>query len=881
GFFIGYSADSCAYRVYNRWTKKIMETMNVSFDELSAMAFEQSSSKPELNSMTSGHISLGLDLTYAPLTITTQQPSEGELDLLFEAMYDDYIGGQPLATARTVSPAQEPQVRDMCMYALSVSTMEPNNVKEAMTDPAWIDSMQEELLQIKRLDVWVLVPAPDNISPLTLKWLFKNKHDEEQTVIRNMSCLVVRGYRQEEGIVFEESFALVARMESIKIFLAYATHKSFTMFQMNVKTTFLHGTLKEEVYVCQHEGFIDADHPSHVYKLKKALYGLNQAPRDWYIQLFSDLMKSRFEMSMMTFFLGLQVNQSPCGIFINQSKYVFEILHKYGMKSCDPIGTPMEIKDKLDLDQNETPVDATKYHSMIGALMYLTSSRSDIVHATCLCARYQAKPTEKHLKEVKRIFRYLRGTVNTGIWYTKDSGFELTRFSDADYAGCKDTFKSTFGGAQFLGEKLIEADDQAIQTIILGLLEDIYAAVDSCETAQEIWLRVQQMMKGFDTGIQKKKAKLFNEWERKMSNSEGSVNKREMGESSKKLKRKFKTMKGYEVVKSNHEFLWVDSEGKIPWVVTLLCERRSLCISVELIVIRFVVHHKDYNSRVSESWIHNWTYERTKPPSRTSIYRGVFLSLYLYLLIDSLLVLQGFCPLLIGQVSVDVVNVGIMCMPRLRVWAKWNNKVTGLDERYVRMEGNSGWKARPDGRDVRVKGTSGWKAPPDGRDEESKPAPKKPATSVANNEKKAAISSEDISQDNGGPEWFLGPLPILVASEVQEGGFRGIQITSGFFRFGEYESGFLFLRNPSSHLRSTSSGALIERINFYGKIEHLAEVFFSQMLENAFLIDNAIKKFDTLVPIMPLIRPLAKSKFCNALEHPIGKPMLLNQLLYF
>nr|GEX71926.1 DNA-directed DNA polymerase [Tanacetum cinerariifolium] len=256
-----------------------------------------------------------------------------------------------------------------------------------------------------KLDAWVLVPAPDNILAFTLKWLFKNKHDEEQTFIRNKSRLVVRGYRQEEGINFEESFAPVARMEDIRIFLAYAAHKSFTVFQMDVKTAFLHGSLKEDVYVCQPEGFIDAAHPSHVSKLKKALYGLK------HIELFFDLMKSRFEMLMMgemTFFLGLQVNQSPCGIFINKSKYVLEILKKYGMESCDPVGTPMEIKDKLDLDQNGTPADETKYHSMIGALMYLTSSRPDIVHATCLCARYQAKPTEKHLKEVKRIFRISR-----------------------------------------------------------------------------------------------------------------------------------------------------------------------------------------------------------------------------------------------------------------------------------------------------------------------------------------------------------------------------------------------------------------------------------------------------------------------------------------
>ncbi|GKF00769.1 retrovirus-related pol polyprotein from transposon TNT 1-94 [Tanacetum coccineum] len=221
---------------------------------------------------------------------------------------------------------------------------------------------------------------------------------------------------------------------------------------MDVKTAFLHGTLKEDVYVCQPEGFIDADHPSHVYKLEKALYGLKQAPRAWYdelsmflldnhffkgtidptvfirrfdddilviqvyvddiifgstkpryTQLFSDLMKSRFEMSMMgemTFFIGLQVNQSPCSIFINQSNYVLEILKKYEMKSCDPVGTPIKIKDKLDLDQNGTLVDATKYDSMIGALMYLMSSRPDIVHATYLCSWYQAKPTEKHLKEM-------------------------------------------------------------------------------------------------------------------------------------------------------------------------------------------------------------------------------------------------------------------------------------------------------------------------------------------------------------------------------------------------------------------------------------------------------------------------------------------------
>ncbi|GJZ29585.1 retrovirus-related pol polyprotein from transposon TNT 1-94 [Tanacetum coccineum] len=237
--------------------------------------------------------------------------------------------------------------------------------------------MQEKLFQFKRLDVWVLVPALDNIKPLT--------------------CLVVRGYRQEEGIDFKESFALVARMEAIRIFLAYVVHKSSIVFQMDMKTAFLHGTLKEDVYVCQPEGFIDADHPSHVYKLKKALYGLKQAPKAWYDELSKFLQQNHFFKGTIdpTLFircfdddiLVVQLTNPPSGIFINQSNYVLEILKKYGMETCDPIGTPMEIKDKLGLDKNGTLVDATKYHSMIGALMYLTSSRPDIVHATCLCAR--------------------------------------------------------------------------------------------------------------------------------------------------------------------------------------------------------------------------------------------------------------------------------------------------------------------------------------------------------------------------------------------------------------------------------------------------------------------------------------------------------------
>ncbi|GJU56006.1 retrovirus-related pol polyprotein from transposon TNT 1-94 [Tanacetum coccineum] len=292
----------------------------------------------------------------------------------------------------------------------------------------------------------------------------------------------MRGYHQEEGIDFKESFDLVARMESIRIFLAYAAHKSFIVFQMEVKTAFLHGTLKEDVYVCQPKGFIDADHPSYVNKLKKEFYGLKQAPRAWYTQLFTDLMKSRFEMSMMgemMFFLGLQFNQSPCDIFINQSNYELKMLKNMEWKLVI-VGIPVEIKDKLDLDKNETLVNATKYCSMIGALLYLTSRRPDIVHATCLYVGYQAKPTEKHLKEVKRIFRYLRGTINMGLWYTKDSSFELTKILDANYARCKYTFKSISSRTQFLGKKLVSRSSKKQDCTALSTAEVEYVSLSAC-----------------------------------------------------------------------------------------------------------------------------------------------------------------------------------------------------------------------------------------------------------------------------------------------------------------------------------------------------------------------------------------------------------------
>ncbi|GJW44535.1 retrovirus-related pol polyprotein from transposon TNT 1-94 [Tanacetum coccineum] len=345
-----------------------------------------------------------------------------------------------------------------------------------------------------------------NQDSLNMHEFNQNKNDAENTVIRNKSRLVAKGYCQEESIDFEESFALVARFESVRMFIAYVAHKNFTIFQMDIKTSFLNGPLKEEVYVSQPDGFVDPDFPDHVYKLKKTLYGLKQAPQAWYDKLssflienhftkdivdptlftrlqgdeillvqvyvddiifgstnqhfskrFENLMKNNSEMSMMgemKFFLGLRLHQSPHGIFIRQSQYTLELLKKHGIDGYDSIRTLMATA-RLDTNLHGTPTDQTKYLSMIGWLMYLIASTPDIAFATFVCARYQARPTVKHLKEVKRIFRYLRQTYNMGLWYPKDSGFELITYSDADHARCHEDCKSTLGGLQFLGEKLV------------------------------------------------------------------------------------------------------------------------------------------------------------------------------------------------------------------------------------------------------------------------------------------------------------------------------------------------------------------------------------------------------------------------------------------
>ncbi|GKC83864.1 retrovirus-related pol polyprotein from transposon TNT 1-94, partial [Tanacetum coccineum] len=489
GIFIGYAPTKKAFRIYNRRTRRIIETIHVDFDELTAMASEHNSSGPVLHDMTPVTISSGL-VPNPPPSTPFVPPSRSDWDLLFSTIWhhqpnnshttqetqtpiishnveednhdievahmgnDPYFGIPILEVAsdqssssdviHTIVPpdhqVSEHNSKWTKDHPLENIIVEPKNYKDALTQACWIEAMQEELHEFE-LDQ-------------------KVKLDELGGILKNKARLVARGYRQEEGIDFEESFAPVARLEAIRIFLAFAAHrtcKRTTMVQIYVDDIIFAASTLE---LCD---------------------------------LFAKIMCSKFKMSMMgkiSFFLGLQIFQNPKGIFFNQSKYALESLKKYGFDSCDPMDTPMVEKSKLNKDKEGKVVDPSHYHGMIGTLLYLTVSRLDLQFAICMCARYQARPTEKHLHAVKRIFRYIRGTVNRGLWYLKDSSIALTTFADVDHASCQDTRRSTSSSMQFLGDRHVSWSSKRQKSDAISSTEGEYIAMSGC-CAQILWMRSQ------------------------------------------------------------------------------------------------------------------------------------------------------------------------------------------------------------------------------------------------------------------------------------------------------------------------------------------------------------------------------------------------------
>nr|GEU82511.1 hypothetical protein [Tanacetum cinerariifolium] len=336
-----------------------------------------------------------------------------------------------------------------CMFAYFLPQEEPKGVHQALKDPSWIEAMQEELLQFKL---------------------------------------------QKEGIDYEEVFAPVARIEVIRLFLAYDFFMGFMVYQMDIKSAFLYGTIKEEVYVCQPPGFEDLDYLDSVYKVVKALYGLHQAPRAWYETLANYPLENGFQRGDIdqTLYIkkqkGLQVKQKEDGIFISQDKYVAKILRNFGLTDGKSASTPIDTTKPLLKDPNGVDVDVHTYRSMIGSLMYLTSSRLDIMFTVCACAYFQVTLKVSHLYVVKRIFRYLKGKSHLGLWYPKDSPFNLVAYSD--YAGASLDGKSTTRGCQFLGCRLTSWQCKK-HTVIATLSTEAEYVAAASYCAQVLWIQNQ------------------------------------------------------------------------------------------------------------------------------------------------------------------------------------------------------------------------------------------------------------------------------------------------------------------------------------------------------------------------------------------------------
>nr|GEZ37144.1 hypothetical protein [Tanacetum cinerariifolium] len=413
---VGYSTQSKGYRVYNKRTRIIVESIHVRFDEIKEV------SETSVANNTSGLVPQRQKASDYdnPDPVPQRQdvysstdadvPSQQELDLLFDPLYNEFFNedGEQLQDNEFTNPFYAPtqEEAESSPHNIGNSNVPTFNqpqvleyrwtkdhpLEQVRGNPSRPVQTRQQLatdpeMCMYALTVWELVDKPVGKSIIKLKWLWKNKKDEDQTVIRNKARLVAKGYAQEEGIDFEESFAPVARLEAVWIFIAYAAHESFPIYHMDVKTEFLNGPLKEEVYVAQPDGFLDPDHPKKVYRLRKALYGLKQAPRAWYDEL------SKFLISK-SFTKGLQIHQSLSGIFINQAKYTLEILHKHGMDKGQSTDTPIATKPKLDADLSGNPVDQTDYRSKNESLMYLTSSRPDIVQA---CSSHMDEDTTLRL----------------------------------------------------------------------------------------------------------------------------------------------------------------------------------------------------------------------------------------------------------------------------------------------------------------------------------------------------------------------------------------------------------------------------------------------------------------------------------------------------
>ncbi|GAU27144.1 hypothetical protein TSUD_104530 [Trifolium subterraneum] len=502
---LGVSEESKAYKLYNPTEKKIIVSRDVVFEELKGWNWDKKKNEVSTdqaidfegsNDRESEEVNGGND------TPVQEEENPDETEVVEESDYDSDNDGQQSRVRRPpgylrdyVTNLDDNEIDDVIQnVALFSSNGEPANYEEASKQEVWRKAMESEMDSIRSNDTWELTDTPQGTKPIGVKWVYKTKLNEEGHIEKHKAKLVAKGYAQKHGIDYGEVFAPVSRWDTIRTIVSIAASKACNIFQLDVKSAFLHGELAEEVYVEQPLGFHNGK-KDHVYKLKKALYGLKQAPRAWYSKIeayftVEKFMKCPHEHTLFVkhgsngrmlivslyvddlIYTGVEVSQTQQGIFIHQNKYASDILSSPIVPGC-----------KLVKDEKGKAEDATHYKQMIGSLMYLLATRPDLTYSVCLAARYMERPTEMHYATAKRVLRYVKGTLNYGIWYKaiKGDGLNLIRWTDSDYAGDHDDRKSTSGYAFTLGTGVISwsSKKQPIVTLSTTEAEFVSASVRS------------------------------------------------------------------------------------------------------------------------------------------------------------------------------------------------------------------------------------------------------------------------------------------------------------------------------------------------------------------------------------------------------------------
>eukprot|EP00253_Pinus_taeda_P009922 PITA_09922 len=519
--FIGYNEESKAYRLYIPSTKKFFISRDVQFIEEEAWDGSIEKTVNVKNYLSHDEDDEEMAEIHPQTAVPTQGKQRTPLRLNESAFPSTPQGGNSSASSSTCTPSERgKKFRNLSdiydegmnsLLALFCHVDDPIHFEDAIKDKKWIEAMDEEMNAIERNKTWELVDLPKGKEVIGVKWVYKTKCNAEGKIERHKAKLVVKGYKQQYGRDYEETFTPVARMEIVRAMLSIAAPNKWKVYQMDVKSAFLNRVLMEEIYIEQPLGYEKKGEEHKVCKLKKALYGLKQAPRAWYsridsyllengfdkcndnyfIENFKAVMKEEFEMTdmgLLRYFLGIEVDQNENGIFISQARYVNEVLGRFNMQECKAAITPTVMGLKLSKEDSSKDFDPSLYKSIVGSLMYLTATRPDIMFVVSLISRFMERSKEAHWQAAKRILRYVKGSKRFGILYNVSEHSDLVGYTVSDWAGSVDDRKNTSGYVFHMGSGAISWASKKQSIVALSTAEAKYVAA-TATACQAVWIR--------------------------------------------------------------------------------------------------------------------------------------------------------------------------------------------------------------------------------------------------------------------------------------------------------------------------------------------------------------------------------------------------------